>query len=380
MSKRNITKSHRFRWVRRIVLLLILLTLVLSGYTATASLPAAGAEPDSGHTTPCATTPPCVGFESLTLGATYHVGDSFVDSGVVVTAQPFVWSNGTPFSGGYAQVGNAGLAGGFGLEMQVNNINLAFDFGQPLLHGLSLDFGEYGGNLNIEINGSFHNFQNFADIHALMIGGVKAVVVNGWGQDMGRLSLFGPIHSFSVGGQELWIDNVCPQACCVRFENLPLGAVYHVGDSFFDVCAHVSAHPFVWSNGTPTSSGYAQVGNAGLAGGAGLEMQVNNINLEFDFGRTLLGLSLNFGEYGGNLNIEINGDFRNFQNFADINGLVIGGVQVVVANGLGNDKGHLGLTGVIHQFSVGGQELWIDDICPKFGHRILLPLVLKNVS
>jgi hypothetical protein len=225
MSKRKISPLRRFRWIRGVVPLLILLAIVLSGYTAAASLPAAGAASDSDNPNLCATTPPCVGFESLTLGATYHVGDSFVDSGAVITA-----------------------------------------------------------------------------------------------------------------------------------------------------------HPFVWSNGTPTSDGYAQVGNAGLAGGAGLEMQVNNINLEFDFGQPLVGLSLKFGEYGGNLNIEINGDFRNFQNFADIHGLVIGGVQVVVANGLGNDKGHLGLTGVIHDFSVGGQELWLDDVCPEFGHRVLLPLVLKNVS
>lgn len=377
MRKRNIIQPHQFRRVRGIVPLLALLVIVLSGYTVTASLPTANTEPDSGTPTPCTSAPPCVDFEDLTLGTTYHVGDSFVDSGVVITAQPFVWSNGTPTSNGYAQVWNAGLAGGSGLEMQLNNINLAFDFGQPL-HGLSLEFGEYGGNLNIEINGSFQNFQNFVDIHGLMIGGVKAVVMNGLGNDVGRLSLFGPIQSFSVGGQELWIDNVCPQACCVRFESLPLGAVYHVGDSFFDVCAHVNVQPFVWSSGTPTSSGYAQVGNAGLAGGAGLEMQVNNVNLEFDFGQPLVGLSLKFGEYGGNLNIEINGDFRNFDNFADINGLVIGGVKVFVANGLGNDKGHLGLTGVIHQFSVGGQELWIDDVCPEFGNRILLPIVLKN--
>jgi hypothetical protein len=379
MSKRNTNQSHRFRWVRGIVRLLALLVVVLSGYTATASLRTASAVPDSAPSTPCISAPPCVDFEDLTPGATYHVGDSFVDSGVVITAQPFVWSSGTPFSGGYAQVGNAGLAGGSGLEMQVNNINLAFDFGQPL-HGLSLDFGEYGGNLNIEINGDFRNFDNFVDINGLVIGGVKAVVVNGLGNDIGRLLLFGPIQTFSVGGQELWIDNVCPQACCVRFESLPFGAVYHVGDGFFDVCAHVSAHPFVWSNGTPTSSGYAQVGNAGLAGGAGQEMQVNNINLAFDFGQPLLGLSLNFGEYGGNLNIEINGDFRNFENFADINGLVIGGVKVVVVNGFGNDQGHLGLNGIIHQFAVGGQELWIDDVCPELGYRVLLPIVLKNVS
>jgi hypothetical protein len=380
MRKRNIIESHRFRWVRGIVLLLTLLAILLSDYTATASLPPADAEPDSATPAHCVSAPPCVGFEGLTLGTTYHVGDSFVDAGVLITAQPFVWSSGTPTSNGYAQVGNAGLAGGSGLEMQVNNINLAFDFGQPLLYGLSLDFGEYGGNLNIDVNGDFRNFENFVDIHGLVIGGVKVIVVNGLGNDTGRLFLFGPIQSFFVGGQELWIDDVCPQACCVRFESLPLGAVYHVGGGFFDVCAHVSVQPFFWSDGTPTSSGYAQVGNAGLAGGAGLEMQVNNVNLAFDFGQPLVGLSLNFGEYGGNLNIEINGDFRNFENFADINGFVIGGVKVFVVNGWGNDQGHLGLTGIIHQFSVGGQELWIDDVCPELGYRVFLPIVLNNAS
>ncbi len=192
--KRNIMRSHRSSWV----ILLTLLAVALSGSTATASLPAAGAAP------------PCVGFESLTLGATYHVGDSFVDAAAVITAHPFVWSSGTPTSGGYAQVGNAGLAGGAGLEMQVNNINLAFDFGKPLM-GLSLKFGEYGGNLNIEINGDFRNFQNFADIHGLTIGGAKVFVANGFGNDQGHLGLTGVIHTFSVGGQELWLDDVCAE-------------------------------------------------------------------------------------------------------------------------------------------------------------------------
>jgi hypothetical protein len=160
---------------------------------------------------------------------------------------------------------------------------------------------------------------------------------------------------------------------------LSLGTTYHVGDTFVDAGAVITAHPFVWSNGTPFGGGFTRVENTGLAGGSGREVQVNNINLAFDFGQPLMGLSLDFGEYGGNLNIEINGDFRNFQNFADIHGLVIGGVKVVVANGFGNDKGHLGLTGLIHTFSVGGQELWLDDVCPEFGHRVLLPLVLKNV-
>ncbi|MEE8524447.1 MAG: hypothetical protein V3T72_10990, partial [Thermoanaerobaculia bacterium] len=70
-----------------------------------------------------------------------------------------------------------------------------------------------------------------------------------------------------------------------------------------------------------------------------------------------------FGEFGGNLNIEINGDFQNFGDFADIDGMIIGGVQVAVTNGFGNDQGTLLLTGEIHSLAIGGQELVIDHVC-----------------
>ena len=67
----------------------------------------------------------CVDFEGLTVGTNYNVGNSLVESGVTVTGQPFVWSNGTSTNNGYAEVGNNLCAGGSGLELIVNNINLA---------------------------------------------------------------------------------------------------------------------------------------------------------------------------------------------------------------------------------------------------------------
>ena len=304
----------------------------------------------------------CVDFEDLMPNTQYHVGDTFIDSGVSVNVNSFFWSNGTETSDGYAQVQHGGAAGGSGNEMQVNNVNLAFDFEWPL-HGLSLDFGEYGGNLNMRVNDDFLNFQDFADIHGWTIGGAKVIVLGGHGNDMGRLFLFGTIHAFFIGGQELFIDNICPETCCVDFESLPDGTSYAVGDHFFDSCAHMTVRPFVWSNGSATSDGHALVGHGGLAGGSGKEMNLNNVNLEFDFGGPLQALRLVFGEYGGNLNIEVNSDFVNFDDFQDIDGMVIGGVTAHVVNGFGNDKGRLRLVGIIHNFSVGGQELWIDDIC-----------------
>jgi hypothetical protein len=53
-------------------------------------------------------------------------------------------------------------------------------------------------------------------------------------------------------------------------------------------------------------------------------------------------------------------------------------VTVAVVNGLGNDKGRLELTGTIDSFAVGGQELWIDDVCIE-KYTIYLPIVLKEM-
>ena len=355
-------------WERaRSLFLFTVLALILSGALVGPEPVRGGVEAAAGPAEKAVAlaTPVCVDFEDLTLGASYGVGDTFVDSGAVVTGRAFVWSDGTTFSGGFTQVGNGGLAGGSGYELAVNNINLEFDFGAPLT-GLSFRFGEYGGNLNVDVNGEFVNFENFADIDGLTIGGAAVSVVNGLGNDMGWVRLDGPIHSFFVGGQELWLDDVCPETDCVDFEDLMTGSAYSVGDSFTDSGVQVDAMPFVWSDGTVFSGGTALVGNAGLAGGSGLEINTNNITLAFDFGAPLpTGLSLQFGEYGGNLNVEINGDFVNFEDFDDIDGMTIGGVAVVAVGGGGSGTGRLFLSGTVHAFSVGGQELWIDNVCPE---------------
>ena len=146
----------------------------------------------------------------------------------------------------------------------------------------------------------------------------------------------------------------------IGFEDLILGTTYHVGDTFTTSGVPVTVKPFQWSNGQWTNDGFTRVENGGMAGGSGNEMAVCNVNLDFGSGISINGLSLLFGEYGGNLNIEINGDFRNFNNFSDINGLTIGGVNVSVID-FGDSKGRLTLTGLIEQFAVGGQELWIDN-------------------
>ncbi|MCA9167345.1 MAG: hypothetical protein KDB23_06735, partial [Planctomycetales bacterium] len=154
---------------------------------------------------------------------------------------------------------------------------------------------------------------------------------------------------------------------CIDFEDMPPAGSYVVGDTFVadntGLQAKFTGEAFTWSSGGMTVGGAATVSHANLAADAGQEIGVNNILLNVDFGGAIPGVRLKFGEYGGNLNLEINGTLLNFEDFHSIDGAVVGGVNVSVVNGFGNDAGELTLVGTINSLKIGGQELWIDHIC-----------------
>ena len=160
-------------------------------------------------------------------------------------------------------------------------------------------------------------------------------------------------------------------ADCIDFEDLALAKQYHHSDTFLaddtGFQAEVALEDFTWSLGGTTSAGFAEVQNGGLAGGSGQELQVNNTLLRFDFFEPVSGLSLKYGEYGGNLNMEINGDFHVFEDFVDIGSGTptpsLGGVDIFVHDDPLSDRGEIILVGHVEQFKIGGQELWIDDVC-----------------
>jgi hypothetical protein len=146
-----------------------------------------------------------IDFEDLKLNTTYVVGNSFTTRGVPVTGAPFFFSNGTPTNNGFALVDQQGAAGGDGHELTVNNINLVFGFGQQTASDLSFLFGEFGGNVNLGVNGDLRNAQSFADLDGQTIGGVRVSVE---GSERGQVKFDGPISELTIGGQELFIDDM----------------------------------------------------------------------------------------------------------------------------------------------------------------------------
>ncbi len=72
-------------------------------------------------------------------------------------------------------------------------------------------------------------------------------------------------------------------------------------------------------------------------------------------------ISFYYGDQGGNLNIQVNHDFRNIDQFSVLNGSTVGGADVTVKeNSVTN--GIVKLEGNISAFCVGGQELFIDNL------------------
>lgn len=163
----------------------------------------------SGCTSPHKPYKGCVDFESVPLGVNYVAFNSFTDSGVTMTVDLFQWSNGTWVTGNQARADDDQMAGGSGKDINLNNVNLRFDFGPWGAEDLTVAVGEYGGNINLRINGDHRNFQNFPDINGATVGGVQVSVSGGAQNQLGTLTLTGQIDDFSIGGQELWIDDVC---------------------------------------------------------------------------------------------------------------------------------------------------------------------------
>jgi len=180
-------------------------------------------------------------------------------------------------------------------------------------------------------------------------------------------------HGISIREMVLGLPDVFGgrRQITVDFEDLDIEHQdrYSVGDRFMASGVEITAQEFRLSDGTSTDEGFARVIDPGLAGGSGQEISMGGagINLSFDFGGPAAPeLSLRFNERGGELNIEINGRFRNFRSrgFSEINGQTIGdvAVSVVAAADNGATLGTLTLSGTIASFAIGGQELFIDDV------------------
>ncbi len=166
--------------------------------------------------------PACVTFEApLALGTTYGapVGQlpgalAFVSSGIPVRVDNFHLITG-PLIFNRAYIDNAPFPFSPGQSIRTNNINLLFDFtGLPFrVSRVRLSFLDLGGYENLSINGSPVRIGELTTL-PVALGGVTVSVSSAplpppFGGRSGTVVLKGLVKSLKIGGQELWIDQVC---------------------------------------------------------------------------------------------------------------------------------------------------------------------------
>ncbi len=167
-----------------------------------------------------------------------------------------------------------------------------------------------------------------------------------------------------VGNQQICVDFEAPLTVGTQF-GAPSG---HQSDDvvFTTNTIPVSVHDFVFVGGGGTFN-VAFIDVAPVAFGSGQSMRTNNINLEFNFsnlGFPVSQVQFEFLDLGGFENLSVNGSPIFAGELVSVPN-PIGGVNIAVAVSpvAGGNTGVVTLTGSIQTLRIGGQELWIDNVC-----------------
>jgi len=310
-------------------------------------------------------------WEDVPVGTTGTVGGTLVSDGVVGQFDCFEWSSGTLFCGGSARIDPAIPGCNSGHRMSLNNITVVLDYAGSI--GPVVDpvfgFGEYGGNINLAINGDFRTFNDMLDIDGTVIGGcLVQVLAGGAGNDCGLVRFLGPVDRLRVGGQEFWWDGAEEQTppCDNAFldhNDLPFPMTWPVGSTFATAGVDVEILPLLGPGGP--LFGFAASSPAGLACGDALELNTNNVNARYRFASTI-GILTNpevlVGDQGGFINLAVNGSAVQLANdWIDFDGAVMGGCTVkVVFGGHQNECTRLRFEGTVARLTLGGQEHAVD--------------------
>lgn len=303
---------------------------------------------------PCDGVPECLEFEDLG-GKELNPGDSFTEGSTTVTVTDFDGVSGSVQSSG----GN--LAGGSGAEAGLQKAGLSID--NICSGSITFNFGQADRGVELSVNGDSILANDLDELDGLTIGGTAVSVSAGDvnGVLTGTVTITGPVESIVIGGQEIYIDDLCRQPCevnCIDFEDEPPGTKFTPGDQFEE-----DGYTFefaAYKGGT----GQGTIDDLNRAGHLGQDLFLNEAVFfgQFD---CIEAFSIHFGQYAGNVIVRINGDTAEVPAMEDLDGVTLGGVLLSVTfnNVSGGTQGVLTGEGDFDFFLIGGQRLYIDHLC-----------------
>ncbi len=160
-------------------------------------------------------------------------------------------------------------------------------------------------------------------------------------------------------------------AGCLEFEGPPAGATFGVGFVHATPAVTATLRPFQWSTGVFTAAGAMNIVASNNANGSPVqEANLNNINLSVNPTAAVGSVSFLYADFGGNVNLAINGVLRNAGDMQAFNGMVFGGATVSAPAPVAFFGGHYGVVtinanpgNVVNAFALGGQEFFTDSVC-----------------
>ena len=303
-------------------------------------------------------------FEDVPLGKNYLCMDSDSSSGVKYTFSDYEMTPGVFSNNGHAYIDNVGNACGSNQELALSNIYVTYDYlssGAPETNPQIL-FGWYGGNMNLSINGDRHWGPN-PGAFPPVIGGCSVNIVP-LGGGCGRIDVIGTVNTISFGGQEFWLDDIQESEgeCDWGYEDLSPSLMMGPGMAFTTDGLPTKTRDFILWDGTPFTTGNVQVSLANQACETGKELELRSAGVVHDIlasGTSYENVEWAYGYYGGDINFQINGDFRFEDNVVALDGQTIGSCLVTIVPVTAH-CGWIEVDGIVDTIGIGGQELFVD--------------------
>ncbi len=306
---------------------------------------------------------------------------------------------------GSASIGPALPTAGSGQVLTTSNINAVYDMSAfPNVNEVSFVFFDGAGDENLKVNGHTLLTGELETMPSTVAPGVSMTVTTSAypGYQTGTVVLTGNVQKLEIGGQQFYVDHICVKHDGTVIPILPTGActatcdvftgfdLLTAGDRYGDLAegANISVAVgglAVTSDGVPIhleplhdfSAAYYNymAVDAHYGGwGSGMSLWTNNITAQFDIESVVPmtdTVCIAFRDEGGFENLWINGappltGPNGYGGLTIFNGINVGGVQVQVAGAMVGGyayEGTITLIGDVDKFSIGGQELWLDDLC-----------------
>jgi PKD repeat protein len=306
---------------------------------------------------------------------------------------------------GSAAVTSALPSVGSGQVLTTSNILAVYDMSAfPNVNEVSFVFFDGAGIENLQVNGHALLTGELETMPTAVAPGVTMSVTTSSypGYQTGTVVLTGNVQKLEVGGQQFFVDHICVKHDGTVIQAPPVGScaaacdaftgfeLLTAGDRYGDLAEGANISVAVGalattSDGIPiyleplhdfSASYYNYMAvDAHYGGwGSGMVIQTNNITAQFDIGSVVPvtdTVCIAFRDEGGFENIWINGappltGPNGYGGLTIFNGINVGGVQVLVTGAMAGGfafEGTVTLIGDVDKFSIGGQELWLDDLC-----------------